>query len=113
MTVDALVCASWAGANSRWHTLGYARKKAGCRAKAAALHFRRRRTLWRLLVFEGSAFAGNEDCSRRFDGEFFRVIALVDGDADAAERILIKKVLADGNVLACFVGCREERLALE
>ena len=33
-------------------------------------------------MFKGGAFAGNEDCSRRFDGEFFRVIALVDGDFD-------------------------------
>jgi len=64
-------------------------------------------------VFEGGAFAGNEDCSGRFDGEFFRVIALVNGDGDAAARILIEKGFADGNVHKGFAEGQDECFAVE
>src|SRR5438128_10580986 len=110
MTVDALVCTELGGRQFEMAPASLHSEKAGCRAKATALHFRRRRAVWRLLVFERCAFAGNEDCSRRFDGEFFRVIALVDGDADAAARILIEKGFADGNVHEGFGEGKDERV---
>src|SRR5882672_7212151 len=51
-----------------------------------------------LFSLDGSAFAGDEDGSLRHDVEFFRVAALVVGDANAAARIDVEKGLADGNV---------------
>src|SRR6266704_6002622 len=35
-------------------------------------------------ALEGGAFAGDEDCSGRLDGELFGIVTLIDGDADAA-----------------------------
>lgn len=54
------------------------------------------------------AFARNEDLCGRFDAEFLRVIALVDGDADAPARILIKKRIADGNIHERFAEGKDE-----
>jgi len=55
-----------------------------------------------LLSFEECAFARNEDCSRRSDTELLRVIALVDGDADAVARIDEQKGIADGDIHKSF-----------
>src|SRR6266849_4574765 len=51
-----------------------------------------------LFPLDGSAFAGDEDGSRRGDTELFRVVAFVVGDANAAARIDVEKGIADGDV---------------
>ena len=64
-------------------------------------------------AFEGDAFAGDENCSGRLDGEFFGIVTLIDGDADAAARVLIEERFADGNVHEGFAEGENERFAVE
>ncbi len=66
-----------------------------------------------MLVLEGGAFAWKEDFARRVDAEFFRVTALIDGDANAAARILIEKRIADGHVHEGFAERKDEGFAIE
>src|SRR6266403_4467822 len=62
-----------------------------------------------LFSLDGSAFAGDEDGSRRCDIEFFRVVALVAGDADAATGIDVEQRIADRDVHEGFdMGERDE-----
>src|SRR5215470_1257270 len=67
------------------------------------------------LVFLGErgAFARNEDGCGRLDIELLRVIALIDGDADAAARILVEKRIADGHVHERFAERQDKRFAVE
>ena len=88
------------------------------RAEARPLQMRpnaERRTLKRTLqlVFKGGAFTREENFCWRLDGEFLGVIALIDGDADAATRILIEQRIADGNVHECFAEGEHKRFAIE
>src|SRR6267154_2249091 len=55
-----------------------------------------------LLILDRSAFARNEDSAGRLDVELLRVVALVDGDADAAARIDEQKRIADGDIHESF-----------
>src|SRR6266403_2573942 len=62
-----------------------------------------------LFSLDESAFAGDEDGSRRRDIEFSRVVALVVGDADAATGIDVEQRIADGDVhKGLDVGERDE-----
>jgi len=65
------------------------------------------------LAFERGAFAGNENCSGRLDRELFGIVTLIDGDADAAARILIEKRIADGNVHKRFAEGKDQHFAVE
>src|SRR5579871_6074081 len=77
---------------------------------AAAVRSGKRR---RMLVLEGGAFAGKENFAGRVDAKFFRVVALIDSDADAAARILIEKRIADGHVHEGFAERKDEGFAVE
>src|SRR6266576_1223625 len=55
-----------------------------------------------LPFLERSAFARNEDSAGSLDVELLRVIALVDGNADAAARIDEQKRIADGDIHESF-----------
>src|ERR1700687_1707639 len=55
-----------------------------------------------LPFLERSAFARNEDSAGRLDVDLLRVVALVDGNADAAARIDEQKRIADGDIHESF-----------
>src|SRR5258707_6217621 len=55
-----------------------------------------------LPFLERSAFARNEDSAGRLDVELLRVVALVDGNADATARIEEQKRIADGDIHESF-----------
>jgi hypothetical protein len=54
------------------------------------------------LGFEREAFAGDEDGGGRCDAELPGVVALIDGNANAAARIDVKQRIADGNFHESF-----------
>ena len=51
-----------------------------------------------LLSLDGGAFAGDEDGAGRRDIEFFRIAALVEGDANASARVDVEQGIADRDV---------------
>src|SRR5438046_10180021 len=55
-----------------------------------------------LPFLERSAFARNEDSAGSLDVELLRVVALVDGNADAAARIDEQKRIAHGDIHESF-----------
>src|SRR6266481_8520710 len=55
-----------------------------------------------LLFFERGALARNEDGAGRLDVELLRVVALVDGNADAVARIDEQQRIADGRIHESF-----------
>src|SRR6266513_2751462 len=59
------------------------------------------------------ALGGNEDTGGRLDLELSRVIALVDGNADATPRIYIKERVAHGNIHERFCIRHRNRLLVD
>ena len=55
-----------------------------------------------LLSLDGGAFAGDEDGAGRRDIEFFRIAALVEGDANASARVDVEQGIADRDVHESF-----------
>jgi len=64
-------------------------------------------------AFDWGAFAGDEKRGRRRDIELLRVVALVDGDADAAAGVNVQERLADGHFHKSLHVRQSKRLLVE